>query len=89
MGIVNMMIGDGGAPLELTDSDETSRCLVSNLPPEIAKEYVEVILEDFPVKSIELIEPDKYETCPQAIVEFHTRKAFQDFETHYKNNMAR
>ena len=52
---------------------------MTKLPPEIAKEYLEVVLEDFPIKNIEMIDPDKYDVHPQAIVEFHTRKAFQEF----------
>lgn len=68
MGILNFILCEGGKILDIVDTDETSRCLFKELPEEIAKEYVEIILEGFPVKSIEVIAPNTYNEKPSAIV---------------------
>lgn len=68
MGVVSLIITEGAKTLEIVDSDEISRCLVTKLPPEIAKEYVEVVLEGYPFKNIEMIQQDQYDLHPSAII---------------------
>jgi len=46
------------------------------LPLEIAKEYVENILEGYTLKSLEVIAPTGYDAKPSAIIEFYSKKAF-------------
>ena len=60
---------------------------MTKLPPEIAKEYVEVVLEGFPVKNIEVVEPDQFNLYPSAVIEFYSKKSFQDFLKHYQDNL--
>jgi hypothetical protein len=43
---------------------------------EISKEYIEIILEEHTLKSLEIIAPTSYDCKPSAIMEFYSKKAF-------------
>lgn len=76
MGKLSFVLSEGGNILDIVDKDQTSRCILKNLPLEIAKEYIEVILEGHTLKSVEMIAPTGYDAKPSAIVEFYSKKAF-------------
>ncbi len=76
MGKLNFILNQGGKIIDITDSDQTSRCILKNLPLEISKEYIEIILEEHTLKSLEIIAPTSYDCKPSAIMEFYSKKAF-------------
>ena len=44
-------------------------------------------MEDYPYKNIQIIQADNLNPLPSAIIEFYSKKGYQDFERYYNANL--